>query len=120
MPNFAWKGRGRGGDIQEGVCREAAQLAGHWGLGRLNVFHDSNGIQLASPTDRCVPGSNWRIESTSSSNSSIRYGASRERGNTSRMPPRTENSPGASTMGTRWNPESARACANSSRSMRSP
>jgi transketolase len=41
------------GDIQEGLCREAAQLAGHWGLGRLNVFHDSNGIQLASPTASC-------------------------------------------------------------------
>lgn len=41
------------GDIQEGVCREAAQLAGLWGLGRLNVFHDSNGIQLASPTSKC-------------------------------------------------------------------
>ena len=41
------------GDLQEGLCREAAQLAGLWGLGHLNVFFDSNDIQLASSTDRC-------------------------------------------------------------------
>ena len=41
------------GDLQEGVCREAAQLAGHWGLGRLNVFFDSNDVQLASVTAKC-------------------------------------------------------------------
>ena len=38
------------GDIQEGVCREAAALAAHLKLGRLTVFYDSNHIQLASPT----------------------------------------------------------------------
>lgn len=41
------------GDLQEGVCREAMQLAGHWKLGKLNVFFDSNDVQLASKTDAC-------------------------------------------------------------------
>lgn len=41
------------GDLQEGLCREAAQLAGHWRLGNLKVFFDSNDIQLASPTRSC-------------------------------------------------------------------
>lgn len=58
------------GDLQEGVCREAAQLAGHWALGHLNVFWDANEIQLASPTASCwtedVPaffkGCGWHVQ----------------------------------------------------------
>lgn len=34
------------GDMQEGVTQEAAQLAGLWGLGKLIVLYDSNGITL--------------------------------------------------------------------------
>jgi transketolase len=40
------------GDLQEPICLGAASLAGLWGLGRLIVFHDSNKIQLAGPTNR--------------------------------------------------------------------
>ena len=39
------------GDMQEGVASEASSLAGHWGLGRLITFYDSNSIQLASRVD---------------------------------------------------------------------
>jgi len=38
------------GDIQEGVSSEACSLAGHLGLGKLIVFYDDNGIQLAGET----------------------------------------------------------------------
>lgn len=37
------------GDIQEGVTLEAASLAGLWGLGKLIVLYDSNGITLDGP-----------------------------------------------------------------------
>lgn len=40
------------GDMQEPVALGAASLAGHWGLGKLMVFYDSNKIQLAGPTER--------------------------------------------------------------------
>lgn len=40
------------GDMQEPVALGAASLAGHWGLGKLIVFYDSNQIQLAGPTKR--------------------------------------------------------------------
>ena len=40
------------GDMQEPVASGAAALAGHWGLGKLIVFYDSNQIQLAGPTKR--------------------------------------------------------------------
>lgn len=40
------------GDMQEPVTVGAAALAGHWGLGKLIVFYDSNQIQLAGPTER--------------------------------------------------------------------
>jgi transketolase len=38
------------GDIQEGVASEACSLAGHLGLGKLIVYYDDNGIQLAGET----------------------------------------------------------------------
>lgn len=40
------------GDMQEPVALGAAALAGHWGLGKLIAFYDSNQIQLAGPTNR--------------------------------------------------------------------
>ena len=35
------------GDVQEGVCAEAASLAGHLGLGKLIYLYDANQISLA-------------------------------------------------------------------------
>jgi len=40
------------GDLQEPICLGSASLAGHWGLGKLIVFYDSNQIQLSGPTKR--------------------------------------------------------------------
>lgn len=40
------------GDMQAPVALGAASLAGHWGLGKLIVFYDSNQIQLSGPTKR--------------------------------------------------------------------
>ncbi|MFP5222241.1 MAG: transketolase [Acidobacteriota bacterium] len=40
------------GDFQEPICLGAASLAGHWGLGKLIAFYDSNQIQLSGPTKR--------------------------------------------------------------------
>lgn len=37
------------GDLQEGVAFEASALAGHWGMGKLIVFYDSNDITLDGP-----------------------------------------------------------------------
>jgi transketolase len=38
------------GDLQEGVCAEAASLAGHLRLGKLKVLYDDNAVQLSGPT----------------------------------------------------------------------
>jgi transketolase len=38
------------GDMQEGVTHEAAALAGHWGLNKLVILYDDNGISIDGPT----------------------------------------------------------------------
>ena len=39
------------GDLMEGVCAEAASLAGHWGLGKLIYLYDDNRITLDGSAD---------------------------------------------------------------------
>ncbi len=39
------------GDLMEGVCLEAAALAGHWGLGKLIYLYDDNEVTLDGPAD---------------------------------------------------------------------
>jgi transketolase len=39
------------GDLMEGVASEAASLAGHLKLGKLNVLYDDNSVTLAAGTD---------------------------------------------------------------------
>ncbi len=39
------------GDLMEGVCLEAAALAGHWGLGKLIYLYDDNQVTLDGAAD---------------------------------------------------------------------
>ena len=39
------------GDLMEGVCLEAAALAGHWGLGKLVFLYDDNEVTLDGAAD---------------------------------------------------------------------
>ncbi len=39
------------GDLMEGVCLEAAALAGHWGLGKLIYLYDDNEVTLDGAAD---------------------------------------------------------------------
>ncbi|NOZ03550.1 MAG: transketolase [FCB group bacterium] len=40
------------GDLQEPVALGAAALAGHWGLSKLIMYYDSNGVQISGNTSR--------------------------------------------------------------------
>ncbi len=71
-------------------------------------------------SDRWDSASNGRIDSTSSPKNSIRTGSDESVGNTSRMPPRTLNSPGTSTTSTRVMPRSSSQRVNSSTGTVSP
>ena len=42
------------GDIMEGVCAEAASLAGHWGLGKLIYLYDANEVTLDGPASEIM------------------------------------------------------------------
>ena len=41
------------GDLQEPITYGAAALAGHWELGKLIVYYDSNKAQISGKTERC-------------------------------------------------------------------
>ena len=71
-------------------------------------------------SERCVFRSKVRMESTSVSNNSIRYGLSLSGVNTSRIPPRTLYSPLPSTMETRSYPCNVSFSRILSRSISSP
>ncbi|HEY8231670.1 MAG TPA: transketolase [Vicinamibacteria bacterium] len=64
------------GDLMEGVANEAASLAGHFGLGRLVCFYDSNHICLGSSTNLCFThdvgkvfdGYGWHVQEVADGN----------------------------------------------------
>ena len=81
------------------------------------------GSRCASLTDsieRCVQGSNRRIDSISSPQNSIRRGPDIPGEKRSRMPPRTENDPGSEHWSVARNPRSVRRATSASRSISSP
>ena len=60
----------------------------------------SNSTRSTCCCERCVSGSKLRIDSTSSSNNSMRYGSAVPIGKMSSSAPRTAKSPGSATCGT--------------------
>ncbi|MGY1529829.1 transketolase [Luteimonas sp. A649] len=64
------------GDLMEGVASEAASLAGHLKLGKLNVLYDDNSVTLAAGTDITFTEDraarfaayNWHVESVDDGN----------------------------------------------------
>ena len=64
------------GDMMEGVCSEAASLAGHLGLSKLICIYDDNKISIEGPTDitftedvgKRFEAYNWHVEKVEDGN----------------------------------------------------
>jgi hypothetical protein len=80
----------------------------------------STSSSSSASVERCVVGSNRRIDSTSSPKNSRRTGRAWLGTNTSTMPPRTLHCPTSTTVSTRSYPAASNASSSSSRSSRSP